>query len=96
MNSPCVYIITDRTNSHLYTGVTKDVARQVLKHKCNLIDGVSSGLSLDKLVWYQPSFDMSVAIDVDAHFKTGSRDSILKLIRIRNPQWRNLYRDVLD
>ena len=96
MNRPCVYIITDKTNANLYISVTDDLARQIFKHKCKLVEGVPNTLQLDKLVWYQHACDMSVAMQVERRIQAGSQESKIKLIRKMNPQWRDLYGDILE
>ena len=95
MKQPCVYIITNRSNGTIYTGVTSDLARRIYQHKQKLVEGFSSKYELDKLVWYQTVATMEAAITEEKRIKGGSREAKLNLIRKMNPQWRDLYKDII-
>ena len=48
-----VYIITNKTNSVLYTGVTSNLAKRIYEHKNKLVEGFSNKYNLNKLVYYE-------------------------------------------
>ena len=56
-----VYIMASKTGT-LYIGVTNDLARRVYEHKNNLIDGFSKKYFCHKLIYYEQSTDINVAI----------------------------------
>ena len=47
-----VYIMTNKNNTVLYTGVTNDLRRRVYEHKGKLIDGFTKRYNINKLVYY--------------------------------------------
>ena len=52
-NQYYVYIITNKNNTVLYTGVTNDMKRRMFEHKNKLIKGFSKKYNIDKLVYYE-------------------------------------------
>ena len=95
MKQPCVYIITNKANGTLYIGVTSDLPRRIFQHKQKQIEGFSKTYGLDRLVWYQTASSMNSAIEEEKRLKAGSRESKINLIRKMNPQWRDLYADII-
>ncbi len=47
-----IYIMTNRNNTVLYTGVTNDLKRRVYEHKEKLIEGFTKKYNINKLVYY--------------------------------------------
>ncbi|NMC91060.1 MAG: GIY-YIG nuclease family protein, partial [Smithella sp.] len=47
-----VYIMTNKNNTVLYTGVTNDLNRRVYEYKKKLMDGFTKKYNVDKLVFY--------------------------------------------
>ncbi len=92
---PAVYILTNKPWGTLYTGVTSDLPARIYEHKKKFVDGFTSKYSLDKLVYYECSGDMYAAITREKQIKAGSRKKKLKLIVGMNPEWRDLYEDIL-
>lgn len=86
-----VYIMTNKTNRVLYTGVTGDLARRVWEHKSGLVDGFTKKYNVTKLV-YAEAYDYVLdAIEREKQIKAGSRQKKVGLIESENPQWRDLY-----
>lgn len=89
------YIVTDKPNGKLYTGMTNDLLGRVRQHK-EKKDPTSytARFNLDKLVWYQ-SFDSPLeAIRREKEIKGWLRIKKIRLIEESNPEWRDLYPDV--
>jgi len=57
-----VYIITNKSNRVLYTGVTNDLLRRVYEHKEKLVDGFTKKYRTTKLVYYEIFEDIEYAI----------------------------------
>ena len=57
-----VYIMTNKHNTVLYTGVTNDLKRRVYEHKEKLIDGFTRKYNVTKLVYYEIVEDIESAI----------------------------------
>ena len=92
---PCVYILANKPWGTLYTGVTSDLVARVYQHKKKLGGGFTAKYGVDKLVYYDCSGDMYAAISREKQIKGGSRKRKLQLIVGMNPEWRDLYEDIL-
>jgi putative endonuclease len=90
----CVYIITNKNNTVLYTGVTNDLKRRVYEHKEKLVKGFTSKYNLYKLVFYEVTEDIDSAISREKKIKGGSRQRKIDLINDMNPEWKDLYPDI--
>ena len=86
-----VYIMTNITNSVLYTGVTNDLIRRAYEHKNKLVEGFTKKYNVDKLVFYEVYEDVNSAIAREKQIKSGSRAKKIKLIEDMNTGWNDLY-----
>ena len=89
----CVYIITNKHNTVLYTGITNDLKRRVYEHK-KLVDGFTKKYNITKLVYYEVFDDAENAILREKQVKAGSRQKKIDLIRSINREWRDLYEEI--
>jgi putative endonuclease len=85
-----VYILTNKYNKVLYTGVTNDLKRRVYEHKKGLIKGFTAKYNVDKLVYYEATEDINAAILREKQIKAGSRKKKIDLIEGANPGWKDL------
>ena len=88
------YILTNKNNKVLYTGVTSDLKRRIGEHKTNLHEGFTSRYDVNKLVYYEVSNNPESAILREKQIKKGPRRRKLQLIDSFNPEWKDLYRDI--
>jgi putative endonuclease len=95
LKQPCVYLLASRRNGTLYVGVTSDLVKRVWEHKENLADGFAKRYGVHALVWYEPHDSMESAIQREKAIKEWKRRWKLELIEKTNPQWRDLYADLL-
>jgi len=95
MKQPCVYILSNKRNGTLYTGVTSDLVRRVWQHKNHVVDGFSKKYGTDMLVWYEQHGDMESAILREKALKEWQRAWKLRLIEEMNPHWRDLYPEIV-
>lgn len=86
-----VYILTNFTNSVLYTGVTNNLIKRVYEHKSKLTPGFTSTYNVSKLVYYEVGQDINEAIKREKQLKGGSRKKKIDLINSMNPDWKDLY-----
>ena len=86
-----VYIMTNKSNSVLYTGVTNDLIRRAYEHKNKLVEGFTKKYNVDKLVFYEVYEDINSAIAREKQIKSGSRARKIKLIEDMNTGWNDLY-----
>ena len=90
------YIMTNRYNTVLYTGVTNNLARRVAEHKKNPGKTFVGKYLLNKLVYYELTERIIDAIEREKQIKGGSRQKKIDLINSINPDWKDLYDEVLD
>ena len=90
----CVYIMTNKHNIVLYTGVTNNLKRRVWQHKEKLVDGFTRRYNVTKLVFYEVCADARGAIAREKQLKGGSRQKKTDLINSMNPEWRELFDDL--
>lgn len=88
---PAVYILTNRENGTLYTGVTSDLIKRIWQHKAKLVDGFSRRYNLDRLVYMEVTESIISAIAREKQIKAGSRAKKIALIESMNPSWQDLY-----
>jgi putative endonuclease len=79
----------------LYTGITNDLKRRVYEHKSKANEGFSKKYDLFKLVYYEMVEDVSSAISREKQLKAGPRRRKIGLINGMNPDWRDLYNDII-
>lgn len=91
MKQPAIYIMTNKCNGTLYTGVTSDLIQRVLQHKNKITPGSTARYGCKILVYYELHGDMESAILREKQIKGGSRKRKLNLIESFNPGWCDLY-----
>ncbi|HVM33169.1 MAG TPA: GIY-YIG nuclease family protein [bacterium] len=68
-----VYITTNKSNTVLYTGVTRDLPKRMAEHRLKLKGGFTKRYNADKLVYYEVFEDAINAIAREKQIKGGSR-----------------------
>lgn len=89
-----VYIITNKYNTTLYTGVTNNLYRRVLEHKSGIGSMFCKRYNLTKLVFYEFSRDIRSAIWREKQIKGGSRNNKIEMINLMNPDLIDLFDDL--
>ena len=95
MKQPCVYIVANRRRGTLYTGVTSDLAKRVWQHRSDAAEGFTKKYRVHVLVWFEQHETMASAISREKAIKAWKRDWKLNLIESTNPEWRDLYLDIV-
>ena len=95
MKQPCVYLMASRRNGTLYAGVTSDLIRRVWEHKNDAVEGFTKRYKVHDLVWYELHQSMETAIGREKALKNWKRKWKLELVEKTNPEWRDLYPDLL-
>ena len=88
-----VYILSNITNSTLYVGMTNDLKRRLYEHKNKLIPGFTEKYNVNKLVYYEQTTDVKVAIQREKNIKKWNREWKLELIKKNNPLFKDLSLD---
>ena len=92
---PAVYIMANRPNGTLYTGVTGDLIKRVYQHKEGIAVGFTKKYQCKQLVYYEQFEEMVEAIAREKQIKAGSRKKKIALIEGINPAWCDLYDTLL-
>ena len=88
-----VYILSNITNSTLYVGMTNDLKRRLYEHKNKLLPGFTEKYNVNKLVYYEKTTDVKVAIQREKNIKKWNREWKLELIKKNNPLFKDLSLD---
>ena len=86
-----VYVMTNKNNSVLYTGVTSDLKGRVWQHKEKLVKSFTSKYNVEKLVYFEATNDVMSAITREKQIKAGSRKKKMELVDGMNNKWQDLY-----
>ena len=86
-----VYIMTNKHNNVLYTGITNDLKKRTYEHKGKLVDGFTKRYNINKLIYYEVFDNSYSAITREKQIKSGSRQKKNNLIQSLNPKWDDLY-----
>ena len=91
-----VYILASATNYTLYIGVTGDLIRRVYQHNNNLDpDSFTAKYAVHKLVYFEQTNDVRSALEREKQLKGWRRSKKNALIEAMNPQWKDLYPELL-
>ena len=85
-----VYIMTNKYNTVLYTGVTNNLARRVYEHQERRGSAFTTRYNVTKLVYMEPFGDIREAIAREKQIKAGSRQDKIDLVKSMNPEWKDL------
>jgi len=90
-----VYILSNPAGTVLYTGVTNDLVRRVAEHRSKVMSGFTSRYNVTCLVFFEHTDDVVTAIEREKKLKGSSRQRKLALIRGFNPNWTDLYDELV-
>jgi len=85
-----VYIMTNKTNSVLYTGITYNLEGRVSQHKNKELPGFTSLYNINKLIYNEEFDDVYNAITREKEIKGWLRKKKIALIEKNNPDWKDL------
>ena len=91
----CIYILASEQYGTLYIGVTSNLIKRVYEHKNDLVEGFTKRLHVHNLVYYETSEDVNSAIAREKQLKRWKRKWKIELIERENPEWRDLYYELL-
>lgn len=86
-----VYLMTNKCDTVIYTGVTSNLWKRVYEHREGLVDGFTRKYYIKKLVYYEVADDIESAIAREKQIKAGSRKKKIALIKSTNPAFKDLY-----
>ncbi|MGB9429950.1 MAG: GIY-YIG nuclease family protein [Gammaproteobacteria bacterium] len=92
---PCVYILASARNGTLYTGVTSNLVKRIWEHKHEAVEAFTKSYGIHTLVWFEQHETMESVISREKAIKEWKRAWKLELIEKINPEWRDLYPEIL-
>ncbi len=96
MKSSWIYIITNKRNGTLYTGVTSNLEARIWEHRTGFRPGFARKHGCKQLVWFETHGDIMEAIAREKRIKRWRREWKLNLIEKENPEWVDLYDDLIN
>ncbi|HSW90019.1 MAG TPA: GIY-YIG nuclease family protein [Patescibacteria group bacterium] len=90
-----VYIMASEKNGTLYVGVTSDLIRRVGEHKTDQLKGFTKKYGVHDLVWFDQTTNIDDAITREKQLKEWKRIWKIRLIEETNPEWEDLYGNLL-
>ncbi len=91
-----VYILASKKNGTLYIGVTSNLIKRIWEHKNKLVDGFTKKYNVKNLMHYEQYCDPQNAIKREKRLKKYNRKWKLDLIEKHNPEWKDLYYELID
>jgi putative endonuclease len=89
-----IYLMTNKRDTVIYTGITSDLKKRVYEHKEKLADGFTKKYNVNQLVYYEIFGDIRSAILREKQIKTGSRKKKIDLVKSINPAFKDLYNEI--
>jgi putative endonuclease len=95
MKQPAVSILASQRNGTLYIGVTSDLIKRIWEHKHDVVEGFTQKYKVHQLVYFEQHQDMLAAITREKQIKKWNRAWKLAVIEKSNPDWRDLWPDIV-
>ncbi len=92
---PAVYILSSRRNGTLYIGVTSDLVKRVWEHRHDVVPGFTRRYRIHRLVYFELWGSISDATEREMRLKKWNRAWKVELIESVNPNWRDLWNEIL-
>ncbi len=92
---PCVYILASQRNGTLYVGVTSDLVKRIWEHKNDQVEGFTKKYAVHLLVYFEQGESMMAAIAREKQIKQWNRSWKIELIESLNPEWRDLWEEIV-
>jgi putative endonuclease len=90
-----VYILSSKKYGVLYIGVTDNLIKRVYEHKNNLTDGFTKKYFVHNLIYFETVTDINSALTREKQLKKWNRQWKINLIEKDNPEWKDLYNDLI-
>ena len=87
--------MASKPNGTLYIGATSDLVKRVWEHKNNSVDGFTNKYEVHRLVYYELHGDMLSVITREKQLKKWNRAWKLELIEEKNPEWKDLWDEIV-
>jgi putative endonuclease len=91
-----VYILANKKNGTLYVGVTSNLIKRVFEHKSDFVEGFTKKYQVHNLMYYEVTESVESAIAREKQIKKWHRDWKIRLIEKENPEWKDLYSEIVQ
>ncbi len=88
--------MASRRNGTLYAGVTGNLPQRIWQHREGVVDGFTRKYGVKMLVWFELHTTMDAAITREKHIKEWRRAWKIRLVEGMNPDWRDLFDEIMD
>lgn len=95
MKNYYVYILTNKKNGALYIGVTSNLIKRIQEHRIKVVKGFTEKYSIHQLVYYEQTENINHAIAREKALKKWNRQWKINLIEKENPNWKDLYFNII-
>ena len=95
MKQPAVYLLATGKRGTLYIGVTSNLIARTWQHREHVVEGFTKRYDVTNLVWYELHGTMDTAILREKQLKKWNREWKLRLVQEFNPEWRDLWDDIV-
>ena len=85
-----VYMLSNWDDSVLYIGVTSDLNRRLHEHRSHVVPGFTGKYNVQKLVYFESTTDVKVALEREKQLKRWRREKKNALVKTLNPDWQDL------
>ena len=90
-----VYILASKPGGTLYVGVTDNLIRRVYEHREGLAEGFTKRYGIKMLVYFEQHDTITAALQREKNIKHWSREWKVGLIVAGNPDWKDLYGEIV-
>ena len=90
-----IYILASKKNGTLYIGVTNDLVRRISEHKNGINEGFTKKYNVKNLVYYETIGNINEAIKREKAMKKWLRKWKIDLIEKANPEWKDLFFELI-
>ncbi len=87
--------MTNKFNTTFYVGITDNLIKRTYQHRNKLADGFTKKYNIDKLVYFEQYENPEEAIKREKQLKAGSRKKKVDLILKNNPNYEDLYNNII-
>ncbi len=87
-NDGFVYIMTNKSKTVLYIGVTNNLCRRIYEHKNHLIENsFTDRYNIEYCIYFEEFSNFNLAIQREKELKKWNRQKKEALINKKNPEW---------
>ena len=90
-----VCILASKPGGTLYIGVTNNLVRRVYEHREGLAESFTKRYGIKTLVFFEAHETIAAALQREKNIKHWSREWKIDLIVACNPEWRDLYEEIV-